>query len=242
MKKIIFLLILISLAQIVLADTINKGESTYASGKTVTLVSVSENTVIVSVDEVKNIISLNDEEEINGLTIKVTSIFYFDENTGSAELLISGTEETSKPKATVCGDGECNGNEDSEKCCKDCGCKYGYGCDDNKCVKAECLKDSECYATPKDYCSLDKCDSITQKCTHKPIIDCVVNDKCCPTACYYPDDPDCPATKLNPNPTAKKETTTTTSEQGTETGETPTGEKIGFFQKIINWFLGLFKK
>ncbi|MDP3027309.1 MAG: hypothetical protein Q8N63_06370, partial [Nanoarchaeota archaeon] len=99
---------------------------------------------------------------------------------------------------------------------------------------------SECYPTPKDYCSLDKCDSITQKCTHKPITDCVINDKCCPTACYYPDDPDCPTTKLNPNPTTKKETATA-SEQGNETGSTPTGENIGFFQKIINWFLGLFK-
>lgn len=62
--------------------------------------------------------------------------------------------------------------------------------------QAECLKDSECYGTPKDYCSLDKCDSITQKCTHKPITDCAINDKCCPSTCYYPADPDCPTTKI----------------------------------------------
>ena len=239
MKKIIYFLILLILIQTVSAETLNKGDSTYSGGKTVILVGISQNSVVVSVDGIKNIISLGDEEEINGLTIKVISIFYFDENTGSADLEISGgSSEEAEP---VCGDGTCNdATEDSDNCCKDCGCEYGYGCTDNKCIKAECLKDLECYANPKDYCSLDKCDPITAKCTHKPIADCVVNDKCCPSSCYYPDDPDCPTTKLNPNPTAKKETTTT-NEQGTETG-TQTGEKVGFFKRIIDWFLGLFKK
>lgn len=242
MKKILIIIFILILAQLVSADTLNKGDSTSASGKTVILVGVSPESVIVSVDGVKNIVSLNDEKEINGIMVAVTEITSFGDGDGSAVLELSGADgiaaEEAKP---ICGDGTCNDvTEDSKNCCKDCGCEYGFGCTNNKCIKAECMKDSECYATPKDYCSSDKCDPIAKKCTHKLISECVVNDKCCPISCYYPEDPDCPTTKLNPNPAPKKETTTTDN-QGNEIGSTPTGEKVGFFQKIINWFLGLFK-
>lgn len=244
MKKIILLLILICLSQIVLADTLNKGESTSASGKTVTLVGVSPESVIVSVDGVKNIISLNDEKEINGINVKVVEITSFGDGDGSAVLDLSGAEDSEEEAKPVCGDGTCNdATEDKDNCCKDCGCEYGYGCENNKCVKAECMKDSECYATPKDFCSLDKCDPIAKKCTHNPISDCVVNDKCCPTACYYPKDPDCPATKINPNPQPKEEVVKDTSEETGDSGAvTILKEKEGIFTRIFNWFLGLFKK
>lgn len=240
--KIIIIFLIIFSYSILAEETLKHGDSTTVGGKTFTLVAVGEtNNAIVSVDGVKNIVGLNQEKEINGVNVLLTSAIYMGEDSTASFILESIEEKiaASKPKVVVCGDGICEEDEDKDNCCKDCGCKYGYGCENDKCVKAECMEDSECYATPKDYCSLDKCDPITKKCTHKPITDCVVNDKCCPTDCYYPDDPDCPTTKLNPNPTQ----TPLEQIQESETNETAQTEtkKPSILSRIIIWIINIFK-
>lgn len=245
----VLILVIILLSTSVLAEeTLKQGDSTTVGGRTFTLVAVGENeNAIVSIDGIRNIVNLNQEKEINGVNVLLTSAVYMGEDSIAKFILesISEKEAASAPHVVVCGDNTCEGSEDKDNCCKDCGCEYGYGCENDKCVKAECMEDSACYPTPKDYCILDKCDSISKKCTHKPIIDCVVNDKCCPTNCYYPNDSDCPATKLNPNPT-QTPLESQTDEMSTEINETKTDsqetKKSSFFARIIIWIVNTFKR
>ena len=243
----ILILVIILFSNLVLAEeTLQQGDSTTVGGRTFILVAVGEtNNAIVSVDGVKGIVNLNQKKEINGVNVLLTSAVYMGEESIAKFILesISEKEAASTPHVIVCGDNVCEGGEDKDNCCKDCGCKYGYGCENDKCVKAECMEDSTCYKIQKDYCVLDKCDSISKKCTHKPITDCVVNDKCCPTNCYYPNDSDCPTTKLDPNPT-QTPLESQTDEIGAESNETKIAsqesKRPSFFAKIIIWIVNLF--
>ena len=244
--KILILVIILSSISVLAEETLKQGDSTTVGGKTFTLLAVGETgNAVVSVDGINNIVNLNQEKEINGVNVLLTSAVYMGEDSIAKFILESIAEATaaSTPHVVVCGDSVCEGTEDKDNCCKDCGCKYGYGCENNKCVKAECMEDKDCYPAQKDYCVLDKCDSISKKCTHKPITDCVVNDKCCPTNCYYPNDPDCPETKLNPNPTQTP--LEQSNEISGEINETKTNaqetKKHSFFARIIIWIVNLFR-
>ena len=245
--KILILVIILFSTLVLAEETLKKGDSTTVGGKTFTLVRVGEtgSNAVVSVDGISDIVKLNQEKEVNGVNVLLTNAVYMGEDSIAKFILesIGEAQAAAAPHVVVCGDSVCEGNEDKDNCCKDCGCKYGYGCENNKCVKAECMEDKDCYPAQKDYCVLDKCDAISKKCTHKPITDCVVNDKCCPTSCYYPNDTDCPETKLDPNPTQTP--LQSESNELTEINETKTGsqesKKPSFFAKIIIWIVNLFR-
>ena len=247
MKKLLLLILLLTIPLVLAEETLKQGDSTTIGGKTFTLVAVGETgNAVGSVDGISKIVELNEEEEINGVNVLLTSAVYMGEDS-IAKFILESIEEAqaaATPHVVVCGDNVCEGSEDKDNCCKDCGCKYGYGCENNKCVKAECMEDKDCYSAQKDYCVLDKCDAISKKCTHKPIINCVVNDKCCPTNCYYPNDSDCPTIKLDPNPT-QTPLESQTDETNTEINETKTNpqelKKPSFFAKIIIWIVNLFR-
>lgn len=102
-----------------------------------------------------------------------------------------------EPEQIYCGNNVCDENETQENCCVDCGCSEGQ-CIDNECIvqKPACQKNADC--TDKDKCTIDIClyPNITKaKCIHEQITECKNNDKCCPTACNYLDDNDCPIYK-----------------------------------------------
>src|SRR3989338_1659592 len=244
--KIIILILLVLFSYSVLAEeiTLTKGQSITSGGHTITLVNVGTNNIIVSVDGVKNIVSLDQKKTINGVEILPVEIVYAGFDTDTAKMFISVEEELTF--GGNCGNDICESSEDKSSCCADCGCESGYSCSNNKCEKNECSSDEECYSTPKDYCVSDKCLGKPKKCSHTPITECIVNDKCCPTNCYYPDDPDCSSAKLNPNQKTIATTSNITKMQENKTEanlSTPIKEtkKESFFAKIINWFKGLFE-
>ena len=239
MKKLIILLIL--LLPIVFAqETYNQGSSTASGGHSITVVSIGQSSVVFSVDGVKDIVSLNQDKIINGVRIFVTEIFYAEET--ESRYIKASFAATTEVATGGCGDGVCGDNEDKTSCCKDCGCSgANYTCSDNGCIKNECTDDEKCW--DQNYCDRDRCEGTPKKCVHTAIIECVVNDKCCPGVCYYPDDPDCPSDKLNPNPSQVSKSDTTEVTEGVNiTKEGVKEGKIGFFRKIIKWFLSLFGK
>ncbi len=146
MKKIVLFIFILLITQLVFAEeTLKQGDSTTVGGKTFTLVAVGEtNNAIVSVDGIKGIVNLNQKKEINGINVLLTSAVYMGEDSIAKFILesISEKEAASTPHVVVCGDNVCEGTEDKDNCCKDCGCKYGYGCENNKCVN--CIYDSDC--------------------------------------------------------------------------------------------------
>lgn len=248
-KIIIFLLLVLFTYSVLAAETTLKvGQSITESGHLITLFAVgTSNNIIVDVDGVKTIIAINDKKTVNGVQIEVIEATEIGADS-TARLFISIIEADSSALIEKCGNDDCETGEDKSTCCKDCGCESGYSCidEENKCVKNECTSDEQCYATPKDFCSLDKCKGTPKKCMHIPIIECVINDRCCPVNCYYPEDPDCPSTKLNPNPPKKNLTETNPAVEKmnkTQALNQTANEayKESFLKKIINWILNIFK-
>ncbi len=245
-NKILIILFLVLFSYSVLAEevTLNKGQSVTSGGHTIILANVGTNNIVVSVDGVKNIVTLDQKKTINGVEILPVEIVYAGFDTDSAKIFISVEEALTF--GGNCGNDICEDSEDKSSCCTDCGCESGYSCSNNKCEKNECATNEECYSTPKDYCISDKCTGKPKKCSHTSITECVINDKCCPVNCYYPGDPDCSSTKLNPNQKTiiTSNNLTKQTEDKTETNlsiQTPEIKKESFFAKIINWFKGLFK-
>jgi hypothetical protein len=230
-----FCLVKISLAEEV---KLNQGENTSVGDHIVKVVNIGEADVIISVDGEKGIFSLNEAKVLNDVEIKVSAIFYVSEPEDRYVNLDLDREEIAEGTAEVgvCGNDLCEEDlgEDEESCCKDCGCGSGFSCVDNKCVENECNSDKECYDIPdRDFCIRYKCEGAPKKCTETAITECVVNDKCCPSSCFYPDDPDCPSTK--------KKAGGESISIGEQVEEEATVEE-SFFKRLFMLIKGLFGK
>jgi len=239
MKKLYILFIILLSAIVFAQETYNQGSSTTASGHKITIVNIGQMNVIVNVDGVKDIVPLYGNKEINGVKVSVVEIFYTDEaESRSTKLLLEALTTVSGVAFGECGDGSCDGTETKENCCMDCGCEKNYSCVDNKCLLNECNDDEECWNVPnRDFCISYKCEDKPKKCVQTPIAGCIVNDKCCPSNCYYPDDPDCDSSKLNPNPSQQTQKQVSSNESQASAQEA----KSGFFKRLINWILSLFR-
>ncbi|MEW6062876.1 MAG: hypothetical protein AB1571_00700 [Nanoarchaeota archaeon] len=239
MKKFyVFFIILLSIA-VFAQETYNQGSSTTVSGHKVIVVNIGQMNVVVSVDGVKDIVPLYGNKDISGVKISVVEIFYTGEvESRSTKLLLEALTTVEGVAFGECGDGNCDGTETKENCCADCGCEKNYSCVDSKCMLNECSDSEECWNIPnRDFCISYKCEGKPKKCTQTPITECVVNDKCCPSNCYYPDDSDCDASKLNPNPSEQVQKQATNTSEVTEIKEV----KEGFFRRLLNWILGWFR-
>ena len=247
MRKEAFVLFLLILASTVLAEeTYTQGKSLTVSGHTVTIVNIGENSVIVSVDGTKGIAPLNQEVRINDMHIIVTEIFYTSDvetRYTKADFSATGASASTNNTASGCGDGICGSGEDVATCCDDCGCNKDYSCINNVCAKNECTEDEDCVSDSRDYCKSYKCKGKPKKCIIKPITECTINDLCCPSTCYYPDDPDCDKSKLNQNKPAESKETSLISENESTSDQKPIEEKgTNFISRLISWILGLFKR
>ncbi len=141
----------------------NQGDSFESGGRTVKVTKISKSSAVFDVDGVKNIISTGEHKNINGVDIKVINIFYVDEpESRNVDISINVIE------LTKCGDGKCQDNEDSNSCCKDCGCPTDYRCKDNECIygkPSECRKHEDCDDENPD--TIDLCvDLNPEQCKH----------------------------------------------------------------------------
>ncbi len=240
MKKTIYLILILFLISFVSAEKYTQGQIIDVSGHKVTVQSVGENSAIFNVDGVKNIVTLNNEVEINGVSILVIEVMNLDDPS-SNYVDATFTALTTASGATIgsCGDGTCNSGEDKINCCLDCSCESGYSCINTKCEKDSCNDNEDCWSnvTNRDFCKSYRCEGTPKKCVTSPITECVVNDKCCPSNCYYPGDPDCDKSKVNPNPQPSIKQNITNQSEIIITSE----KKIGLFQRFINWIISIFK-
>ena len=231
---LIFLLII----PIVLADDIklNQGETVILSGRSLKLENVGEFKVILVVDGVTKILALDESEEVSGLVIRLIEIEEWgnDDKKAKFSILIGGSNTT---KIARCGDGICETGEKTG-CCKDCGCDLGYSCADNICLKDECSENSECKSDSP--CISARCKGEPKKCIFEPKNSCESSDNCCPDNCYYPDDLNCPETKIDPNQNFN-DVQVNVPEQEEVVQQNPQEEKESFFKRAINWFLDIFR-
>src|SRR3990167_9625823 len=114
------ILVIILFSTLVLAEeTLKQGDSTTVGGKTFTLLAVGETgNAVVSVDGINNIVNLNQEKEINGVNVLLTSAVYMGEDS-IAKFILESIEEAqaaAAPHVVVCCDSVCEGNEDKDNC------------------------------------------------------------------------------------------------------------------------------
>ncbi len=87
-----------------------------------------------------------------------------------------------KEPKVVCGDGECDESENCANCVKDCGCKSGYECsEEKKCVKKEASEPTG------HVCGDGKCDA-SENCFDCKDCRCEKGMRCLPTekVCFKP--------------------------------------------------------
>tara|TARA_Y100000034_G_C6891217_1_gene410031 strand:- start:1662 stop:2432 length:771 start_codon:yes stop_codon:yes gene_type:complete len=180
MRKIIFLITFLFLIPIAFSatSTLQNGESSILNGREIKIVGIQESKVIVSVDGVKNIVSLDQERTINGVEILITEIFY------AGEL---STTTLDFNLGYSCGDNSCDVGETSENCCIDCGCTLSSEICNSKsvCIIPECSFDTDCndYSElTEDYCSDSICKHRDIKC--KEDLDCNDNDPDTDDTCF----------------------------------------------------------
>ncbi|MBU4502807.1 MAG: hypothetical protein KKA79_09505 [Nanoarchaeota archaeon] len=265
MKKLVVLLVFLLLVFSVSASvTLRQGEVYEMSGKEFIIESIKSDMIKVNVDGIKNIINLNEEKEVNGIDIYVSEIFYVDE----AE---ERTVAVSLTLAFYCGDGNCDEGETKENCCNDCGCDDDFVCSDSVCKSEAQVAQEEAEASAKsaDKCEDDSdCDdndpATEDVCLSKPgqgnyclnmpplcktDIECDDDDSCTVDRCV---DNDCVNAKVTDYIDCLKkykgseEILKETSQEITkETLEEEVSEKVqkqaGFFSKMINLFLNIFK-
>lgn len=188
-----------------------QGESFESDGKSVTIKKISSSNAVFDVDGEKNIISVGEYKEINGIKIEVISIFYVDEPE-ERNVDISASVITFDA-GNICGDNECEENENSDNCCVDCGCSEGYECDEDECIL---IRLDEC----KDHEDCDDGDFETT--------DLCLNQR--PRVCKnYRVDGD-----------QEEESIEEQVEDEEEETSTPEIKKEGFFTKLINFLKSLF--
>lgn len=146
--------------------TFKVGENEDVDGRTVTIKQISSGSVVVDVNGVSNIVDIGQRKEINGIEVTVDEIFYVEEKEGRFVKL-----NLKSLYKFVCGDGDCEGDETKESCCKDCGCDSGYVCEDNKCILEsksseynECGENEDC--DDEDDSTIDRCKGSPKTCVH----------------------------------------------------------------------------
>lgn len=258
-----FLLLVSSVSSSV---TLKQGE-VYETGKKELIVeNIKSDMIKVNVDSIKNIISVGEQKEVNGVNILVESVFYVDEPEDR-------TATVSISMAFYCGDKACDmdQNETKENCCEDCGCNPGYVCSDSMCKteaqvereqeeeadqrRDKCIADTDCDdndSTTEDFCQRrpgkpNRCFHIPQICqTDSDCEDqdpCTV-DRCVTNDCFntkMPEYIDC--LKKQEALDAEEEEESTISEEPSteEIGKEPVKKEKGLFSRIILFFLNLFR-
>ncbi len=158
--------------------TLKIDENIEVGGKIITIKQISSGSVVIDVNGISNIISLERYKEINGIKITIDEIFFVDEKEGRQVTL-----SLESLYNYVCGDGVCEGGETKENCCEDCGCNLGYICENKKCIiESKSSKYDEC----KDWkdcdddneLTIDKCEGIPKKCVHVTYYQCETNEDC----------------------------------------------------------------
>ncbi|MEK6951721.1 MAG: hypothetical protein AABX29_01785 [Nanoarchaeota archaeon] len=244
MRKIISLLfILLFLIGIVYADQLEKGSTIEVGGKKVLLKGIAEDSVVVSVDGVSNIIEQGETKTINGIKIIVGEVFYSD---------LGSQADISAESIYSCGDGNCDETETSDNCCNDCGCKNGLECNDNKCREKpvnKCNSDAEC--NDNDSSTEDKCTGSPKECKHiggkicEKNEDCdddneCTKDECKNSDCFNAKTEDCVS---NLTDSEMKNTNTTGNKSRLEQEvDNFLKERESFMKKIINFFKRIFFK
>ncbi len=132
-----------------------------------------------------------DEEGTYYLTIIVDPDDDIEESDEDNNERDSGSAARIKFYDPECGDGYCDGGEDSDDCCNDCGCPSGEECnDDDECEASnECDTDSDC--DDSDFATSNECSGEPKECHYFTITDCADDDGYCPTGCSFDEDDDC---------------------------------------------------
>lgn len=245
MKKTIFLIFgVLILINLVLADTLSKGGQIEIGGKKLTVKGISKDSAVIDVDGVSNIVRLNEPKIINGVKVSVGSIFY----AGSEGSQVDVTAES----LYVCGNGNCDETETTENCCKDCGCKNGLECDDNRCREKpvnKCNNDIEC--DDKDPSTEDVCTSSPKECKHMGGKLCEKNDDCddgnectkdeCKSFdCFNTKIEGCSSNNTIQNDTKKNESKLNNITDVKKDVEKFIAERESLIEKIISFFKRLF--
>lgn len=259
--SLIFLLILSSVSASV---TLRQAEVYEIGNKELVVGSIRADKAKITVDGVKNIISIGEKKEINGVDISVESIFYVDQPEERTVTVVMSL-------AFYCGDGNCDTgqNESKDSCCGDCGCNPGFVCSDSVCkseaqVEKEeeeeeakradkCQKDIDCDDNDPD--TDDICKSIPGKpntCLHMPPIcktdiECDDQDPCTVDRCV---NKDCFNAKVEEYIAClKKQEVIELEEKPVEASPEVIAEGIlddiveeekGLFSRMLNFFFNLF--
>ena len=73
-----------------------------------------------------------------------------------------------------CGDKICQ--RDEKNCCSDCGCKDGYSCIEDVCIRDSCASADDC--SDNDPCTVDTCAGEPKKCAHQEQNGCPIENEC----------------------------------------------------------------
>jgi hypothetical protein len=260
MKRLYFFLILLILLQPLIAHELTQGQTKTIEDREITAISLKQSKAVMQVGTEKNIISLGQEKEINGVRIEIVDILY----TGDDDSIVTFNTELTYS----CGDLICDPSETPETCCQDCACSIGKQCTSNGCIQPQCFLDEDCNDSKeltKDTCENYKCKHksiacdkdtqcndnnpdtddfcITGECQNLPPIcttdeDCLDDNPCTLDQCI---NRDCQYNSVQNCTTKKTETK--------EKPESPSEETIikmtrdsdpNFFQSFINWIKNLF--
>jgi len=134
MKKLIFIVFLILLYN-VSAVELTQGEVSNYHGHEIKVVSIQEGKAIISIDDEKEIFDAGESTIIKGVQIKLEDIFYAN-GLSTVGIDLSLTYE--------CGDDKCGEYESSVTCCQDCPCPENKKCIDDECKIPECINDIDC--------------------------------------------------------------------------------------------------
>ena len=155
MKKLLLFLLLLPI--VYANQTLEISETTDFNGREVKIEGIQESKVIISVDGVKNIVSLNELKVINGIKIKVTNIFFANE---------LSTTSLNLDLAYTCGDNSCDLGETPLNCCQDCACTSSREvCVESSCMIPECYSDQGC--NDNDPLTTDTC--LNSECEYKKV-------------------------------------------------------------------------
>ena len=158
---------------------LEEDNTTILNGKSITILDIAAgNNILVQVDGQRDIVR-QQPKTINGVTI-------FVEDYLARSVLININIPF------VCGDGQCKDGENSQVCCKDCGCSASEECTNNQCIDPslnQCNTNNDCDDNNK--CTIDTCINAPRVCNHETIFTCTSNDGCCPVGCTLQLDNDC---------------------------------------------------
>jgi hypothetical protein len=187
-RGLIFVILLISLSYFVYSESktdlvMNQNDNLTLAGREIKFLYASSNSAAFSVDGTNTIAYFNTTKLYRDVKILLKEIY------GNNIVLVDITVDK------VCGDGQCQQDED---CCKDCSCSPGLKCLGNNCLNATldiCTQDSDC--NDNTTCTIDKCSGYKGSCSHEPLTSCISGDDCCPGNCNDINDTDCSKCSIN---------------------------------------------